>query len=87
MLRITSTEVGHYIILRLEGRLAGLWVSELREVCEKALGEGKALALNLAEVSFLDAAGVTLLTKVRCRGVELAECSPFVAEQLKAVAG
>ena len=84
MLRITPTESSnHHIILRLEGRVAGPWVTELWKACEKALGEKQALVLNLAEVSFLDSAGVTLLAKVRLRGVELVECSPFVAEQLK----
>lgn len=84
MLRITPTQSGnHHIILRLEGRVAGPWVMELWKACEKVLGEGQALALDLAEVSFLDSAGVTLLTQVRSRGVELTECSPFVKEQLK----
>lgn len=84
MLRITATESGKdCIILRLEGRVAGPWVTELWKACEKVLGEGKALALNLAEVSFLDSAAVTLLTKARGRGVELAGCTPFVEQQLK----
>jgi len=84
MLRITPTESStRQITLRLEGRIAGPWVTELWKACEKVLGEGRALVLNLAEVSFLDSAGVALLTQVRSRGVELAECSPFVAEQLR----
>jgi ABC-type transporter Mla MlaB component len=85
MLRITPTDSGnHHVILRLEGRVAGPWVTELWKACEKVLGEGQALELNLADVSFLDPAGVTLLTKVRTRGVQLADCSPFLKEQLKA---
>jgi ABC-type transporter Mla MlaB component len=85
MLRITSTDGGNqHIRLRLEGRVVGPWVTELRKACEKVLGAGKPLELNLAEVSFLDPAGVTLLAKVRARGVQLAECSPFILEQLKA---
>lgn len=84
MLRITPTDSGnHHVLLRLEGRVAGPWVTELWKACEKVLGDGHALELNLAEVSFLDPAGVTLLTKIRARGVELVHCSPFVAEQLK----
>jgi ABC-type transporter Mla MlaB component len=84
MLRITPTKSSdHYIILRLEGRIAGPWVTELWNACEEALSEGKTLELNLAEVSFLDNAGVSLLTKIRARGIALANCSPFVAEQLK----
>jgi len=84
MLRITATDSGNrHTILRLEGRIAGPWVTELRKACEEVLGNGEALELNLAEVSFLDSTGVVLLTNVRSRGVELADCSPFVTEQLK----
>jgi ABC-type transporter Mla MlaB component len=84
MLRITPTESGkQHIILLLEGRVAGPWVTELWKACEKVLGEGRVLVLNLAEVSFLDSAGIALLNQVRARGVELAECSTFVTEQLK----
>jgi len=84
MLRITPTKSSdHYIILRLEGRIAGPWVTALWSACEEALSQGKALELNLAEVSFLDNAGVGLLTRIRARGIALADCSPFVAEQLK----
>jgi anti-anti-sigma regulatory factor len=85
MLRITPIEGGnHRVLLRLEGRLAGPWVSELSEVCEEALGNGNSLVLSLAEVSFLDTAGVDLLTKLQTSGVEVVDCSMFVKEQLKA---
>ena len=84
MLRITSTDGGnHHVLLRLEGRVAGPWVFELLKACEEVLGKGQTLELNLAEVTFLDHAGVALLTGCRARGVELSRCSPFVAEQLK----
>jgi len=84
MLRITPTDSGnHHVLLRLEGRVAGPWVTEVWKACEKVLGDGHALELNLAEVSFLDRAGASLLTKMHARGVELADCSPFVKEQLK----
>ena len=57
MLRITLADSGnHHAILRLEGRVAGPWVTELWKACEKVLGEGQALELNLADVSFLDPA-------------------------------
>jgi ABC-type transporter Mla MlaB component len=84
MLRISATQSGKdHMILRLEGRVAGPWVIELWKACEKVLGEGQTLVLNLAEVSFLDAAAITLLSKVRSQGAKLSECSPFVTEQLK----
>jgi anti-anti-sigma regulatory factor len=85
MLRITPIESGNQILLRLEGRLSGPWVSELGEACEKALSAGNALVLNLAEVSFLDAAGIDLLTGIQGRGVKLVDCSMFVSEQLKSL--
>ena len=84
MLRITPIEGGnHRIVLRLEGRVSGPWVSELNEVCEKALNNAAPLVLSLAEVSFLDTAGVALVTSLQTRGVEVVDCSMFVKEQLK----
>jgi anti-anti-sigma regulatory factor len=86
MLRITPIESGnHQVVLRLEGRLSGPWVIELGEACEKALSEGKALVLNLAEVTFLDGTGLDLLTNIQRRGVKLVDCSMFVNEQLKSL--
>jgi anti-anti-sigma regulatory factor len=84
MLRITPIESGNdQVVLRLEGRLSGPWVCELGEACEKALSTGNNLVLNLAEVSFLDGAGIDLLTNVQGRGVKLVDCSMFVNEQLR----
>jgi len=86
MLRITPIEsANRAITLRLEGRLSGPWVSELGEACEKAIREGNALVLNLAEVSFLDPSGIDLLTNIQNRGAKLVECSIFVSEQLKSL--
>src|SRR5215470_7035818 len=85
MLRVTSIDSGnHLITMRLEGRVSGPWVSELRKVCEKALADGQNLLLNLAEVSFLDHPGINLLKALQARGVDLVDCSFFVKEQLKA---
>ena len=84
MLCITPIEGGnHQVVLRLEGRVSGPWVGELSEVCEEALGDGSPLVLSLAEVSFLDTAGIDLLTRLQTRGVEVVDCSMFVKEQLK----
>jgi anti-anti-sigma regulatory factor len=86
MLRITPIEGGHQkIVLRLEGRVSGPWVSELGEACQKVLSAGKTLVLNVAEVTFLDRDGIELLMSIQTRGVELAEASMFVAEQLKSL--
>ncbi len=70
-------------MLRLEGRIAGPWVVELWKACEKLLGEGRVVTLNLAEVSFVDPSGVTLMANLKSRGICLVECTPFLVEQLK----
>jgi len=70
-------------MLRLEGRIAGPWVVELWKACEKLLGEGRLVTLNLAEVSFVDPSGVTLMANLKSRGISLVECTPFLVEQLR----
>ena len=84
MLKISLVDSGnHLVTLRLEGRVAGPWVTEVQKACEKLLSEGRSLELDLAEVSFVDDSGITLLTGLSSRGISLVECSPFVEEQLK----
>ncbi len=84
MLRITPVESGNgHVSLRLEGRIAGPWVAELWKACEKLLSEGRALKLDLADVTFVDQNGTALLKTFRGRGVRLDEVQPFVVEQLK----
>jgi ABC-type transporter Mla MlaB component len=84
MLRITPTDCGNRnITLRLEGRIVGPWVPELWKACEKIMGEGLRLELDLAEVSFLEPAGVALVSRLRSRGVLLTQCSTFVEAQLE----
>ena len=41
------------------------------------------LSLNLADVSFADAAGIVLLKELRSRGVGLMDANLFMTEQLK----
>jgi hypothetical protein len=84
MLRISHLKtVNHAVILRLEGRVVGPWVTELQQLCEGVLAKGRPLKLHLGDVEFIDAQGVVLLSNLRSRGVSLLECPPFAAEQLK----
>jgi anti-anti-sigma regulatory factor len=84
MLKIDPAETwnGHTKI-RLEGRLIGPWVEELRRACEQVLATGARVALDLADVSFLDQSGVELIQSLRQRNVALLSCSAFIAEQLR----
>jgi hypothetical protein len=85
MLRIARIDtLNGDCLLRLEGRLIGPWVDELRRSCAEAGATASRVALDLAHLSFADRDGVRLLQALGERGVALLNCSPFVAEQLKA---
>ena len=85
MLRITVVESSRSAItLRVEGRLTGSWVDELRRACDLKTPDEIHLSLEVADVSFADAAGVALLKELRSRGVGLIRTTSFMAEQLKA---
>jgi anti-anti-sigma regulatory factor len=84
MLRIARTEKpGAGCVLRLEGRVIGPWVEELRRSCEEALATSTSVALDLSGVSFVDRPGVPLLRCLRDRGVALVNCSGFVSALLR----
>jgi anti-anti-sigma regulatory factor len=86
MLKVTVVESSSEAVrLRVEGRLTGGWIEELRRTCDMhALSDGIRLTLDLADVSFADAAGIELLKELRNRLVILLRPSSLVAEQLKA---
>jgi ABC-type transporter Mla MlaB component len=84
MLKISQAgKPNHSVTLKLEGRVVGPWVGELRQVCETHLTEQRSLKLDLADVTFVDASGVAALSSLKARGVAFTNCSPFVEEQLK----
>jgi anti-anti-sigma regulatory factor len=85
MLRVTVVESStSAVTLRVEGRITGSSVEELRRACDAhTFAEEVQLSLELADVSFTDAAGIVLLKELRNRGVSLMRTNPFMAEQLK----
>jgi len=83
MLKISEPKANHAVTLKLEGRLIGPWVNQLRETCESHLAEKRSIKLDFADVSYADRGGVQLLMNLRTRGVEFVNCSPFLAEELK----
>ena len=86
MLRVTVVESSRSAVtLRVEGRITGSFVEELRRACDAhSFAEEVQLSLDLADVSFADAAGIELLKELRMRVVILLSPSSLVAEQLKA---
>jgi ABC-type transporter Mla MlaB component len=85
MLRITLIESSRVAVtLRVEGRITGPWVQELRTACNvHTFPDDVQLSLELADISFADTAGIALLRELRTRGVGLIRTTPFLAEQLK----
>lgn len=70
--------------LRVEGRVTDGWVEELRKTCDlQGLGDGIRLTLDLADVAFVDAAGIELLKELKRRHVTLLNPTSFVAQQFK----
>lgn len=88
MLRVTVTNDERSRKAKIEGRIAGQSVEELRRICDELLADfGEAqMILDLGDVSFVDADGIELLRRLACRDVVLANRSPFLAELLKEVA-
>jgi RNA polymerase sigma-70 factor (ECF subfamily) len=81
MLRIDHvSHAGQAPMLKLEGRLLGPWVEELRQACRSlALRPER---LDLSAVTFVDAAGTRLLAELIGQGVQVIACSGYVRELL-----
>lgn len=85
MLKISETKhANRNVTLRLEGRIVGPWVEELKQACEPLVKNGCHLALDLGEVTFVDETGVAELGGLSARGTKLLNVTPFVEKQLKA---
>ncbi len=84
MLRIAQVDKpsDSMLTLKLEGKLLGPWVDELRRVCEELRVPPSNLCLNLRGVTFVDAAGFSLLVDLVRRGTTVSECTGFVEELL-----
>jgi len=84
MLRISTTSsAGSSTTLRLEGHLAGAWIAELQDSCERILASGQTVTLDLGDVSLIERPGFDLLASLSRRSVALVRCSPFQEEQLR----
>jgi hypothetical protein len=68
----------------LEGKLLGPWVDELRNVCVPPLDRLEQVGLNLAAVTYVNAAGAELLRELIRQGITITQCSAFVAALLHA---
>ena len=81
MLRITWLSLkGRVQTIKLEGEIVSAWVGVAREAC--TTWGRRSRRLDLAAVTYVDAAGLQLLRDLMADGVDIAACSSFVAELL-----
>ncbi len=84
MLRITETDMAvNGTRLRLDGKLVGPWVNELRLLCEPILANGEQIQVDCGGVSSVDSDGIALMHILQAKGVMLVNCSPFIKLQLE----
>jgi hypothetical protein len=74
---------GSISTLKLEGKIIGPWVDELSRACEELATRPSDLHLNLSAVTFIDPAGINLLSDLIRRGATISACSGFVEELLR----
>jgi ABC-type transporter Mla MlaB component len=68
--------------LKVEGKLLGPWVGELSRACQELPTPEGCLRLDVADVTFIDSAGVRLLHDLIGRGATIVGCSGFIADLL-----
>jgi anti-anti-sigma regulatory factor len=83
VLRITLHHSSRATTLKLEGKLLGPWVQELREAVLAARTKSHPVQLDLKDLDYADLAGAELLRELVKEGATIATCSGFVAELLE----
>ena len=73
MLKITHHNEDGVTTFKLEGKLSGEWMHELKSCWEQALlaSEGKAIRIDLASVAWVSDEGKALLSAMHRHGAEL----------------
>ena len=70
------------LTVKLEGKILGPWVGGVRNACTRLGRVFQRPRLDLAAVTYVDAAGLQLLRDLIAEGVAIAACSSFVGELL-----
>jgi anti-anti-sigma regulatory factor len=72
MLKITTNNDCGRTSFKLEGRLMGAWVEELKTCWQQAAAANQQVVVRLKEVTFVDGGGRKLLADMHRQGVTLA---------------
>ncbi len=84
MLKITVQKGSGPATLKLEGKLAGPWVEELKGVWRSG-SASEAVLVDLFDVSFVDASGKDLLAQMWQRGADFVADSPLMKRVIEEV--
>ena len=86
MLRITIQKDSGPAALKLEGKLAGPWMEELKNVWRFGIAT-EAILFDLFDVSFVDASGKDLFAQMWQGGPEFVADSPLMNQVIEEVNG
>jgi ABC-type transporter Mla MlaB component len=86
LLKITVQKGSGSSTLKLEGKLAGPWVGELKEVW-RSESATEAVLVDLLDVSFVDAAGKDLLAQMWQGRADFVADSPLMKQVIEEVTG
>ncbi len=80
MLRITTESAEDSTRIKLEGKLAGVWVDEVELAWHMIAGDSSRspIVVDLCGVTFIDAEGKKLLKWMRMEGAEFRCCGPDI---------
>ncbi len=84
VLRITVQNTADGLLLKLEGRVKGPWVEELRRswLTSANMAAGEPVSVDLSAVNFVDARGLDLLLQMQREGLALKGASGFLRQML-----
>lgn len=86
MLRITATTTDDKVALKLEGRLVGPWVDELRKTVFPTNGWSQRLEIDVTDLTFADDDGEVALCWLHSIGARFqgkGSCSRYLFERLE----
>jgi hypothetical protein len=69
-------------VLKLEGEIREPWVTTVRDACARRGRRSRPPGLDLAAVTYVDAAGAQLLRELVGAGIEITACSRYISALL-----
>jgi anti-anti-sigma regulatory factor len=89
MMKITKNNDDGVTTLKLEGKLTGEWVSELRDSWRRVAlnGDGRAIRVDLTSVTWISEEGRDLLGEMQRGGAELLAANLLMAGIVAEICG